>query len=69
MKKSTLEPSLEESFAIGKLMGEKEAFEEILEICKSISDSKHIRVYLEARIKSLKSNILNNPFKQKETKK
>lgn len=71
MKKSTsiLQPTLADAFEVGKKEGLKEAFSEIKNILDvSQNYDKNIKIYIEARLKSIQDFTLNNPFKQKDTK-
>lgn len=71
MKKSTsiLQPTLADAFEVGKKEGLKEAFSEIKNILDvSTNYDKNIKIYIEARLKSIQDFTLNNPFKQKDMK-
>jgi hypothetical protein len=64
---SILEPTLSDAFEIGKREGLREAFTEIQSMLKG-SDvyDKSMKVYVDARLKSILDLSSNNPFKQKE---
>lgn len=64
MKKSKLEPSLEESFALGKLEGEKEALQEVLDLLKDGLDGAVLMAYLKSTIRMLNTKSIRNPFKR-----
>lgn len=64
MSKLRVKPTLEESFAVGKLEGTKEAFEEIQEMIKNGIDGEVLSSYLKGRIKGLYTTKLTNPFKR-----
>lgn len=70
MARSKLKPTLEEAFAIGKLEGQRDAFSELLDLMvdEGLITSKSLRVYLTARLKTINTHPLNNPFKQKDSK-
>jgi hypothetical protein len=62
--KSKLQPTTEDAFVVGKLEGTKEALEEILEMTK-VDNINSLRIYLKARLKSLKESTITNPFRRK----
>jgi hypothetical protein len=65
MSTSPLQPTLADAFEIGKREGLREAFTEIQSMLKG-SDvfDKGMRIYVEARLKSILDLSANNPFKQ-----
>jgi hypothetical protein len=65
MAKVKLVPTTADAFAVGKIVGATEALEEILEMSKMDSMTS-LRIYLKARIKSLKESPANNPFKRND---
>lgn len=67
-RRSKLDPTLEESFATGKIVGAKEALAEILEIVDNAESVSTLRIYLNARLKTLNTASVNDPFKQKDSK-
>ena len=64
---SILQPTLADAFEVGKREGLKEAFTEIQAMLKG-SDvyDKSMKVYVDARLKSIFDFSKDNPFKQKE---
>jgi len=48
--------TLEESFEMGRIEGQKAAFKEILEL--DVNDISYLKMYLKARISSLKDNVI-----------
>ena len=66
MKRSKLKPTLADAFSVGKLEGLKEAFTELLEIYKVEKNSPYLKVYMEARLKTINNtqSEFNNPFKR-----
>lgn len=68
MSKLRVKPTIEESFAVGKSQGAREAFEELQELMNDGADLKAVQLYIRARLKSLVTSVLNNPFKQKDPK-
>jgi hypothetical protein len=61
--KSPVTPTTEDAFAVGKLEGLKEAFQEILEMTKT-DNIQNLRIYLKARLKSLADAKITNPFRR-----
>lgn len=61
-----LVPTTEDAFAVGRLEGLREAFTEIQTMANA-QDIASLRIYLQARIKSLNDVRLTNPFTVKET--
>lgn len=57
MAKLKLKPTLEESFTIGHLEGQKEAFTEIQEIVSGDFSIITLKSYLKARVKTLQSTL------------
>ena len=52
-KKNKFKVTIEESFAYGRLEGQKEVLSEIAELMKDGMDSKALKIYVKARIKSI----------------
>ena len=66
-KSSDLQPTLAEAFEVGKREGLKEAFTEIKNmLAGSEVYDKSMKVYVDARLKSIHDFTSNNPFKQKD---
>lgn len=65
--KTILEPTLADAFEVGRREGLKEAFSEIQRINEGSTGNGTLRVYLEARLKSIQDFSIDNPFKQKDT--
>lgn len=59
---------MEESFAIGRLEGERETLEEISEVIKDGITGDSLKAYLKARLKNLINRKLTDPFKQNDEK-
>ncbi len=70
MAKSRLKPSLEDTFAVGTIIGTQETLQEILELVSSggFSSLKVLEVYLKARLKQISAQKLNNPFNKTGSK-
>lgn len=66
MKSNDLEPTLAEAFEVGKKEGLREAFTEIKSMIQGDTGTKELKIYIEARLRSVQDFSLNNPFKQKE---
>lgn len=57
-----LEATLEDAFAVGKLEGERECINEVLEYLKEGVNSSALKTILNAKLKVLSMKITNNPF-------
>ena len=60
-----LEPTLADAFDMGKKEGLKESFTEIKQLISQGMKENEIKIYIEARLKSVQEFSLNNPFKTK----
>lgn len=68
---SDLTPTLAEAFDLGRKEGLKEAFTELKEMVATpnvSTSNQHLKIYIEARLKSILELSNKNPFKQKDTK-
>jgi hypothetical protein len=59
-------PTLADAFEVGKREGLKEAFGEIKQMLNGKVSEEALRIYAEARLKSILDFSSHNPFKQKE---
>lgn len=64
MKRSKVKPTIEEAFAVGKLEGQKEALEEVLELLRDGIKGEPFAAYIKARLKGLNVSKIDNPFKR-----
>lgn len=60
-----IKPTLEDAFDVGRKEGEKEAFSEVLELLK-VNSLPTIKIYLEARLRTLHSASRKNPFRRED---
>jgi hypothetical protein len=65
MKRSKLKPSLEDTFAVGKLEGEKEILLEIQSLMKDGVEGAALRSYIKARLNSINTKSISDPFKRR----
>lgn len=65
MKRSKLKPSIEDTFAIGKLEGQKELLVEIQSLLKDGVEGAALRSYIKARLNSLNTMSISDPFKKR----
>lgn len=65
MKRSKLKPSIEDTFAIGKLEGQKELLAEIQSLLKDGVEGAALRSYIKARLNSLNTMSISDPFKKR----
>lgn len=68
MRSISLEPTIEDAFAIGKLEGHKESLQELKEMIEGGASLEILLVYIKAKSNTLNLQIVNNPFKQKDSK-
>jgi hypothetical protein len=63
---SDLTPTLAEAFDLGRKEGLKEAFTEMKQMVESPTTNDHLKIYIQARLKSILELSVKNPFKQKD---
>lgn len=63
---SILEPTAADGFEVGRREGLKEAFMEIQSMVAQGTPSETIKIYINARLKSIQDFTVTNPFKQKK---
>jgi len=63
-KSSDLEPTLADAFEVGKKEGSREILTEIKSMISGDMGIKELKVYVDARLKSIQTAD-NNPFKTK----
>lgn len=68
MSDSKLTPTTEETFAVGKLEGHKEAMTEIQQMIAEGSTLEMLKIYVKAKLNTLNLTVITNPFKQKDQK-
>jgi hypothetical protein len=66
LRRSKLKPTTEETFAVGKLEGEREVLLEMQEYLDCNFTVEQLRAIVKSRIKILMARQLNDPFKTKE---
>lgn len=64
---TSLTPTLEEAFAVGKLEGHKECMAELQEMIKEGATLDTLKIYLKAKSNVINLQTVNNPFKQKDS--
>lgn len=64
MKKSKLQPTLEDAFGVGKIEGQKEMIKEVLELLDTRISHQTLQAYLKAKLKGLNVSKTDNPFKR-----
>jgi hypothetical protein len=59
-----LKPTIEDAFSVGKLEGQKEALQEILDLLRDGIKGEPFASYVKARLKGLNVSKSDNPFKK-----
>lgn len=68
IKSTSLTPTLAEAFDLGRKEGLREAFTEIKQMVSAPTSNDHLKIYIEARLKSILELSNTNPFKSKDDK-